>query len=66
MPTPRTQTRPNPLQQDLAGVPLVKSTAGSYSKTESVIVNKAVSDSANELLEARRISSRPTMPPEGM
>ncbi|KAG6175747.1 hypothetical protein E4U36_000210, partial [Claviceps purpurea] len=28
MPTPRTQTRPNPLQQDLAGVPLVKTPRG--------------------------------------
>ncbi|KAG5959341.1 hypothetical protein E4U57_000784 [Claviceps arundinis] len=47
---------PNPLQQHLAGITLVKSTTGSYSKTESAIVNKAVSDSANELLEARRTS----------
>ncbi|KAG6093175.1 hypothetical protein E4U30_004574 [Claviceps sp. LM220 group G6] len=36
------------------------STAGSYSKPEIAFVNKAVSDFANELLEARRTSLRVT------
>ncbi|KAG6088285.1 hypothetical protein E4U30_000320 [Claviceps sp. LM220 group G6] len=45
---------PTLLQQDPVGIPNVKITAGSHHKPESAPVDKAVTDSANELLAEPR------------
>lgn len=52
LPSPRTQTRPNPLRQDTAGITHIQTAADSHLKTErdETPVNKDLADSVTESL----------------